>query len=371
MFTLADQSFMEEALRLAMRGRGGVEPNPMVGCVIVKDSQIITGGYHQIFGHAHAEANALNAAGEHARGATAYITLEPCCHREKKTPPCVTHLIRAGLSRIVVGCFDPNPSVNGAGCRQLREAGIQVDVGMREAQCRQLAAPFFARMLHRPYVTLKWAQSSDGKVAGGGGRRVQISNPASTLAIHALRGRSDGIMVGMATVVSDDPELTVRGVAALRHPLPVVLDTQGRFRATCRMAQTHAEVLVFHGPGVSGVVGQAVPIGEDRRLALAAVLRELATRYNMTHLLVECGPTLAQSFIDQNLADRVWVIRSALAIGQVAAPTAVEVPYPLTAQVMLDGDTLSEYLNPSSPVFFDKTPSADFLLASGAMTPSV
>src|SRR5947209_8575501 len=185
-----DQSFMRRAIRLAMNGRGRVEPNPMVGCVIVKAGRVIGEGYHQEFGGAHAEPNALANCTESPAGATAYVTLEPCCHLNKKTPPCVPRLIEAKLARVVIGCVDPNPEVAGRGARQLQEAGITVDLGVCENEARQLAAPFFARIVQRrPYVTLKWAQTADGKVAGSGGRRLQISNEQSMGIVHNLRAR--------------------------------------------------------------------------------------------------------------------------------------------------------------------------------------
>src|SRR5947209_7612113 len=169
----SDEDFMRRAIRLAMRGRGTVEPNPMVGCIIAKGARAIGQGWHRQFGGAHAEPNALASCTETAEGATAYVTLEPCCHTDKKTPPCVPKLIEAKLARVVIGCIDPNPDVAGKGCRELKEAGIAVDVGICEKEAKQLAAPFFASIeQRRPYVTLKWAQTSDGKVAGPGGARL-------------------------------------------------------------------------------------------------------------------------------------------------------------------------------------------------------
>src|SRR5688572_32879202 len=165
-----DATFMRRAIRLAMNGRGRVEPNPMVGCVIVKDGRVIGEGYHEVFGGPHAEPNALAAcaaAGESPAGATAYVTLEPCCHTNKKTPPCAPRLIEAKVARVVVGCLDPNPDVDGKGVATLRAAGIEVTGPVLEPESKQLIAAFLARVrFGRPCVTLKWAESSDGKVAG-------------------------------------------------------------------------------------------------------------------------------------------------------------------------------------------------------------
>src|SRR5688572_29861014 len=193
-----DERFMRRALELAARGRGSVEPNPMVGCVIAREGRVIGDGYHEQFGGPHAEREALAACRESPRGATVYVNLEPCCHINKKTPPCVPALIEAQVSRVVVGCVDPNPDVSGKGVEALRAAGMEVKVGVLEADSKQLNAAWYARVnLGRPYVTLKWAQSADGKVAGPGGERKQISNELSMKVVHELRARSDAILVGI------------------------------------------------------------------------------------------------------------------------------------------------------------------------------
>jgi diaminohydroxyphosphoribosylaminopyrimidine deaminase/5-amino-6-(5-phosphoribosylamino)uracil reductase len=187
-----DEQFLRRAIRLAMNGRGGVEPNPMVGCLIVKNGRIIGEGFHAKFGGPHAEPTALASCDENPEGATAYVTLEPCCHRNKQTPPCVPRLIKSRIGRVVIGCLDPNPHVNGRGMAMLRDADIGVDGPLLEAECKQLIAPFIARTVFgRPYVTLKWAQTADGKIAGPGGRRMQISNEHSMAVVHTLRARCD------------------------------------------------------------------------------------------------------------------------------------------------------------------------------------
>src|SRR3954451_12564544 len=217
----SNEHFLRRAICLAMNGRGRVEPNPMVGCVIVgRDGRVIGEGFHEQFGGPHAEPNALAAcarAGESPAGATAYVTLEPCCHTNKKTPPCAPRLIEARLARVVVGCLDPNPAVNGKGIATLRAAGIEVVGPVLEPEAKQLIAPFLATTtLGRPYVTLKWAESADGKVAGPGGRRTQISNGLSMRLVHELRSRCEGIVVGINTVLADAPLLTARRVGASR-----------------------------------------------------------------------------------------------------------------------------------------------------------
>src|SRR4051794_4012540 len=181
-----DEQHLRRAIRLAMNGRGRVEPNPMVGCVIVaRDGRVIGEGYHQQFGGPHAEPNALASCTESPQGATAYVTLEPCCHTNKKTPPCTPRLIGAKISRVVLGCLDPNPDVNGNGVRLLREAGVEVDGPLLEGEAKQLIAPFLARVNYkRPYVTLKWAESANGMVAGRMGRPVRITNSTSDRVVH-------------------------------------------------------------------------------------------------------------------------------------------------------------------------------------------
>jgi diaminohydroxyphosphoribosylaminopyrimidine deaminase / 5-amino-6-(5-phosphoribosylamino)uracil reductase len=180
-----DVKMMRRAIALAMRGRGRVEPNPMVGCVIVRDGRVIGEGFHEQFGGPHAEVNALAACTESTEGATAYVTLEPCCHTNKKTPPCTPRVIEAKLGRVVVGSVDPNPDVNGRGLDQLRAAGIQVTQGVLDESAKQLLAPFIARVVYdRPYVTLKWAETADGKVAGAAGQRLNISNERSWRAMR-------------------------------------------------------------------------------------------------------------------------------------------------------------------------------------------
>src|SRR5438876_7625858 len=175
-----DLQMMRRAIRLAMNGRGDVEANPMVGCVLVKNGRIIGEGFHAKFGGPHAEPTALANCTESPQGATAYVTLEPCCHTNKKTPPCVPVLIEARIARVVVGCVDPNPNVNGKGLELLRAAGVEVDANVLEDEAKQLLSPFIARTVYaRPYVTLKWAESADGKVAGPGGRRLAITNAIS------------------------------------------------------------------------------------------------------------------------------------------------------------------------------------------------
>jgi diaminohydroxyphosphoribosylaminopyrimidine deaminase/5-amino-6-(5-phosphoribosylamino)uracil reductase len=382
----SDAPFMRRAIALAMKGRGGVEPNPMVGCVIVKDGRVIGEGFHETFGGPHAEPNALAACAESPAGATAYVTLEPCCHTNKKTPPCVPKLIEARIGRVVIGCIDPNPDVAGNGIAQLGSAGMDVSTGVLERESRQLIAPFFATITHhRPYVTLKWAQTADGKIAGPGGRRLQISNDASTRAVHELRSRVDAILVGINTVLADDPLLTVRGIGARqanRMPVRMVLDGDLRIPLDSRLVRTAREVPLevwchtarLRSDRADELRSLGVEIDEldawpdpraSRLLSLGELLLVVSgPELPTSHLLAEPGATLASNFFLRNLADRLWLFRSRNRVDDPGAPSAAEIPmdWIKTAEIDLAGDVLSEYLNPRSPVFFTAEPSADFVL---------
>jgi diaminohydroxyphosphoribosylaminopyrimidine deaminase/5-amino-6-(5-phosphoribosylamino)uracil reductase len=378
--TELDEQMMHRAIRLAMKARGDVEPNPMVACVIAKDGRVIAEGYHSKHGGPHAEPAALANATESTQGATAYVSLEPCCHTNKKTPPCVPALIAAGIARVVCGCVDPNPDVNGKGLEMLRAAGIEVEPNVVEDLAKQLITPFIARVVYdRPYVTLKWAETADGKVAGPGGQRLQISNPQSSRIVHELRARSDAIMVGVDTVIADDPMLTPRDVVAPRKLFRVVLDSQLRIPLASKLVRTARQTRTFvyfdgrladaerdkvralRDAGVDTFIADRGSNG----LNLEQILVSLGG-FEVTHLLVECGPTLAKSFLTRpDLVDRIWLIRSKTEVEDATAPAGVGIPstYIKTGEIDVAGDKLSEYLNPSSPVYYAPEASADFVLA--------
>ena len=376
-----DSHWMRRAIRLAMNGRGRVEPNPMVGCVIVKNGRVIGEGYHQQFGGPHAEPNALAACTESPEGASAYVTLEPCCHTDKKTPPCVPKLIGAKVGRVVIGCLDPNPQVNGQGAGQLRAAGIRVDAPVAEGECRQLIEPFAGAMTGgHPYVTLKWAESADGKVAGPGGVRMQISGPTASKLVHQLRANSDAIVVGIGTVLRDDPLLTPRGVPLRRKPLRVVLDRSLRTPLHSQLVKTAREwptavffndfradprardALLTHGVTLHGHDVDRTVDDEDLEIALDTMRDELGLR----EVLVEPGPTLANAFFAWRRANRLWVIRSTQTVNDDTAPRAVVVPnwFATTGTIRVGEDTLTEYRQPLAG--HPPTPSADFVLAAAA-----
>ena len=438
MVTPEDQSFLRRALRLAMNGRGHVEPNPMVGCVLVKNKQIVGEGWHQKVGEAHAEPNALadcKSRGNDPAGATAYVTLEPCCHTNKRTPPCAPRLIEANVARVVVGCLDPNPDVNGRGVAMLRAAGIVVDIlsdslspvpggegwgegvttggalhargrrattpspppsppgtgerGLNASHFRQLIAPFAGVGMatgNDTYLTLKWAEDVDGVVAGPRGVRAQISNAASSRLVHQLRARSAAVVVGINTVLRDDPMLDVRGLPGSRQPLRVVLDHLLKLPAASKLVGTArdptrggvavicSEIAYFESPRVAELQALGVRVSEQRSLETRLAI-DMDVVFHGEHLphrefLVEPGPTLARALLPD--ADRVWILRSPTKIGGgPSAPRAAEIPdhYVVTGSLHLAGDTLTEYLNTRSPAFFAATPSADFVLAQEGATP--
>jgi diaminohydroxyphosphoribosylaminopyrimidine deaminase/5-amino-6-(5-phosphoribosylamino)uracil reductase len=363
----SDEQFLRRAILLAMNGRGTVEPNPMVGCVIVKNGRIIGEGFHARFGGPHAEPTALASCSEDPHGATVYVTLEPCCHLDKQTPPCAPRLIEARIARVVIGCLDPNPQVNGRGVAMLRAAGIVVDGPLLEAECKQLIAPFIARtVFHRPYVTLKWAQTADGKIAGPGGRRMQISNQRSMQLIHQLRARCDAILVGINTVLSDNPMLTARGVSGARSLLRCVLDRRLRTPLESNLVRTARNSPVIIGCDPLALQTAAADALRSAGIDVISVngitdMLKYLHGLKVSHLLVEPGPTLANAFFTEGLADRLWVFECAISVNDITAPRSPPVPssFVETFSTAVGSNRLHEHLDRSSCVFFVPRPSAD------------
>jgi len=313
-----DGVWMRRALALAVRGWGQTAPNPMVGAVVVRDDVVVGEGWHTAYGAAHAEVEALRDAGEAARGATVYVTLEPCNHYGK-TPPCTEALIAAGVSRVVIACADPHPIARG-GAAHLRDAGVEVTIGVEEAAARELNAPFLhALSSDRPFVRLKLALSLDGAIADHTRRPGWLTGEAARHEVHRLRADSDAIAVGIGTALADDHELTVRyGREPRVAPLRVVFDGSARLPLSARLATTARDgpfVVVSRAPepartaaleklGVTVI--QAATAGE----ALVA-LRERGVR----SLLVEGGATLATSLVESALVDRLVIFRAPLVLG--------------------------------------------------------
>lgn len=314
---------MQHALSLAERALGRVAPNPAVGCVIVSaDGHLIGRGRTQAGGRPHAETVALAQAGEAARGATVYVTLEPCAHFGR-TPPCADALIAAGIARVVAAVEDPDPRVKGQGFAKLRAAGIEVIVGMLEKEAAALNAGFFLRVTqNRPLVTLKIAQSKDGKTIRKTGGKWITGEEARRFG-HLLRAKHDAILVGIGTALADDPELTCRlpGLEA-RSPQRIVLDTELRLPTRSKLAATARQVPVLvmtaaqggDALRAQGVEIEAVAKTESGGLDLAAVLRELAQR-GITRLLVEGGATVAAALLEADLVDRLELFTGPLELG--------------------------------------------------------
>lgn len=333
-FTQQERAWMRRALALAARGRGSVEPNPVVGCVLVRDGKIVGEGYHRRYGGPHAEVNALKAAGRLARGATAYVTLEPCCHHGK-TPPCTDALIAAGIKRVVAAMRDELPPVSGRGVRVLRKAGIQVRIGLCQQQARHLNGPYLKRKeTGRPWVILKWAQSIDGKIATRTGDSKWISGAESRRYAHKLRGRVDAIVVGVATVIADDPALTCRHGRPRRTASRVVIDPKLRTPPDAQLIRTAGKV-----PTIIVTDRRQIGSAKARRLAklgveilglrssrsgldLNGLLKEFGRR-RMTNIMVEGGGRTLGAFLDAGLADEAVVFVSRRLIGGRQAPSAL------------------------------------------------
>jgi diaminohydroxyphosphoribosylaminopyrimidine deaminase/5-amino-6-(5-phosphoribosylamino)uracil reductase len=306
---------MRLALAEAVRGRGAVEPNPMVGAAVVRDGRLVGLGHHARFGGPHAEVEALRAAGESARGATLYVTLEPCCHFGK-TPPCADAVIAAGVGRVVAAVRDPFPKVAGGGIARLREAGVAVEVGLEADAALRLNAPYFKRLFTgRPYVTAKWAMTLDGKTAVASGDSKWISGPRSRALVHELRGRMDAIVVGVGTALADDPELTARP-AGPRRAVRIVLDGAARLPLESRLARSAREVPVWvavtdRAPAARraalGALGcEVVAFEGDGRVPVLPLLDELGGR-GLTNVLVEGGGLVLGAFLDAGAVDAVDV----------------------------------------------------------------
>jgi diaminohydroxyphosphoribosylaminopyrimidine deaminase/5-amino-6-(5-phosphoribosylamino)uracil reductase len=331
-----DDGYMARALALAAQGQGMVEPNPMVGCVIVRDGEMVGEGFHERFGGPHAEVNALAQAGERARGATAYVTLEPCCHHGK-TPPCTEALTKAGVTRVVVAVQDPFPKVDGGGIAELRAAGIQCDVGARAADSNWLLAPYRKLIATgRPWIIAKWAMTLDGKLATRAGDSQWISSEASRAVVHRLRGRVDGIMVGSGTASADNPLLTARPVHLAdmkRTATRIVVDSAASLALECRLVQTasDAPVLVAASSDASAYARQRltdagvevfVCDGSTHDERLGALLDELGRR-RLTNVLVEGGSRLLGTLFDMGAIDEVHVFIAPKVAGGTAAPSPV------------------------------------------------
>jgi diaminohydroxyphosphoribosylaminopyrimidine deaminase / 5-amino-6-(5-phosphoribosylamino)uracil reductase len=351
-----DQRYMRLALRAAFRGRGRVEPNPRVGAVLVREGRVLAIGHHEQFGGPHAEVVVLHRCRERGidpAGSDLYVTLEPCCHLGK-TPPCTDALISAQVRRVFAAMQDPNPLVAGKGFDRLRQAGIESHVGLCEGQARAALADYLKRVATGlPWVIAKWAQTIDGAAATSSGESRWISGPASRAAVHRLRARVDAVMVGIGTVLADNPRLTARGVARRRVARRVVVDPQLRIPLSSDLVRSAGEApllvatrhelaeaegasgpLRARGVEVLGLPPRQTGAGEDGELDLRPLLLHLSRKYAAANVLVEGGPTLLGRLLAQGLVDQALVFVAPLVMGDAGARHAVAgVPRPRLAEI--------------------------------------
>jgi diaminohydroxyphosphoribosylaminopyrimidine deaminase / 5-amino-6-(5-phosphoribosylamino)uracil reductase len=331
-----DVRSMRAALALARRGLGTVWPNPAVGCVLVKQGRVVGRGWTQPGGRPHGETEALRRAGECARGATAYVSLEPCCHWGR-TPPCVEALIAAGLQRAVVALEDPDPRVAGQGLHRLKAAGLEVETGLCAAEAAEVNAGFFSRLrLGRPLVTLKLGTTFDGRIATASGESQWITGPPARERAHALRAVHDAIMVGTGTALADDPQLTCRlpGLAH-RSPVRVVIDRHLRMPPTMQLVASAREVPTWVLTSLSadplrrqaladgGVTLIGIEGDSNADIDLATALAALGER-GITRLLVEGGGRLAAALVRARLVDRLVWVHAPLLIGNDGVPAIAD-----------------------------------------------
>jgi diaminohydroxyphosphoribosylaminopyrimidine deaminase/5-amino-6-(5-phosphoribosylamino)uracil reductase len=319
--TAQDERWMRRALSLAARVDGrAVWPNPRVGCVLVKNGRVIAEGWHRKFGGPHAEAEALKKAGAKAKGAAAYLTLEPCrSHPGKKTPPCADALKAAGVKKVVAAMRDPNPKMSGRGFDLLRRCGARVQCGLLADESSALNGPFIRRMRdRRPWIILKSALSLDGKAFARGGASRWITGPDAREAVHELRSKVDAVLVGIGTVLADDPALTAHGAG--QDPLPVILDAKLRTPKRARILRGSRTPLIFTARG-GELLGAEVlrAASSEGRLQLRPVLAELSKR-GVGTLLVEGGPTVMESFLAAGYADEVWAFFAPKLLGGTSDP---------------------------------------------------
>ncbi|WP_407332401.1 bifunctional diaminohydroxyphosphoribosylaminopyrimidine deaminase/5-amino-6-(5-phosphoribosylamino)uracil reductase RibD [Enterovibrio sp. 27052020O] len=331
MFSIFDSDMMLRAIALAKRGVYTTAPNPNVGCVITQDDDIVGEGFHFRAGEPHAEVYALRAAGEKAKGATAYVTLEPCSHHGR-TPPCADALIAAGVSRVVCAMVDPNPKVAGRGVQRMRDAGIQVDVGLMQAQAEALNAGFIKMMkTGLPYVQLKLAASLDGRTALSNGKSQWITGPEARADVQVFRAQAGAILSTSQTVLDDNPSLNVRwaqlprgiqadyDINALRQPTRVILDTQGRVKPDAHLFSLDGDIIILTASADVSYPNENVEVicvpKDEHGLNLNAAFRALAAK-GINHLWVEAGATLAGSLLNADLVDELILYQAPKLIGQ-------------------------------------------------------
>jgi diaminohydroxyphosphoribosylaminopyrimidine deaminase/5-amino-6-(5-phosphoribosylamino)uracil reductase len=325
---LSDESYIQLALEIAKKGMGKVSPNPLVGAVIIKNDRIIGAGFHEKYGENHAEINAINSARENLEGSTLYINLEPCAHFGK-TPPCVDEIIKNKIKRVVIGTLDVNPITSGKGVKKLKSAGIEVKVGVLEKECIKLNKAFFKYITKKiPYISIKAAQTLDGKIADLNGASRWISSTQSRKYVHNLRSKYDAVLVGSGTIKKDNPALTVRLVEG-RNPKRVILDTSLTLKTSYRIFSRNTDknliivtsknsrskprkINILKKLGVQLVFARE---NEEGQLDLKSVLEELA-KIEITSVLIEGGSELITSLIMQKLFDDILIFVSPRLLGE-------------------------------------------------------
>ena len=325
---MSDESYIQLAIEIAKKGIGKVSPNPLVGAVIIKNERIIGAGYHEKFGEAHAEINAINSARESLEGSTLYINLEPCSHFGK-TPPCVDKIIESKIKRVVIGTLDMNPITSGKGVKKLKSAGIEVKVGVLDKECVKLNKAFFKYITKKmPYVSIKAAQTIDGKIADLNGASKWISCTQSRKYVHNLRAGYDAVLVGAGTVKKDNPSLTVRLVEG-RNPKRIILDTGLNLKTTYRIFSRNSDknLIVVTSKNSQSKIRKTNTLrqlgvqlvyakeNESGQLDLKSVLEELA-KVQISSILVEGGSELITSFISQKLYDDIFLFISPRMLGE-------------------------------------------------------
>jgi len=313
-----DDIYMAMALELAEKGRFTANPNPMVGAVIVVGDKVVARGWHKRPGTPHAEAMALDKAGDRANGSTLYVSLEPCCHKDKRTPPCTDRVIKAGVSRVVIAMSDPNPKVNGKGIKMLRDAGLDVKVGTLRERAEQLNRPFSKYITAgAPYVTLKVAQTLDGKIATSTGESKWITGPESRQYGHMVRNRVDAIMVGIGTIMKDDPSLTTRveGGGLSHDPHRIILDSHLRIPLDAKVLNLRSRAKTYVATTVNAPTSKMKEVKDKKaeilivdpdetgRISFPALMDELA-KLGMLNLLIEGGARVNASALRAGVVDR-------------------------------------------------------------------
>lgn len=322
-----DEVYLKRCFALAAKGSGSVAPNPMVGAVLVKNGKVIGEGYHKKYGEAHAEVDALNNSSEDARGATLYCNLEPCCHSNKQTPPCVPLIIKKGIKKVVISNVDPNPDVNKAGVKQLRDAGVEVIIDQLKNEGKQLNKFYFKHTTSKiPYITIKIAQSTDGKISKSKTEQTWLTGDESNRFVHSQRAAYDAVLVGANTIAVDDPLLDVRNVEG-RNPKRIILDGKLKIDLNVKILSTNdiENTWILTGMNtdknkINKITGKGARViqfntDDDEQIDLMKILTKLSEE-KITSLFVEGGSNIFSQFIDGNYFDEIIILQAPITLGK-------------------------------------------------------